>query len=50
MLWSMYIKVMQAWRAWHFSHVSIVKGRKEAERPQLCVGVPEGSEHENEQR
>ena len=29
MLWNTNIEVVQAWRAWYFSHVKSVKGRRE---------------------
>ena len=40
------IEVVQAWRAWYFSHMSTVKDRKTLI---MCVGIPEDSEHEKEQ-
>ena len=44
------IEDVEVWRAWYFSHVSIVKGRKGVERSQLCMGIPEGSEHEKKSK
>ena len=44
-------EVVQAGRAWYlFLCLSSVKVREEVERHQLCMGVPEHSEQEKEQR
>ena len=49
MLWNTSIEVVQAWRAWYFCHVkALIKVREGVEKPYLCMGVPEDSEHEKE--
>ena len=44
-------EVVQAGKAWYlFLSLSTIKVREEIEGHQLCVGIPEHSEQEKEQR